>query len=183
MTGRAISHFLKAATSTFAEVIVIDNGSKELFTLSSDNRVKIIKNNDNLGFATAVNQGLELAQGEYILLLNSDVFINTQTLETMIEYAETHSDIGIIGPMMVFPDNSFQPSAGFFPTIGREILRFSKLGKFIPGGTLLYKNILNKNTFLKPVKVDWVSGGCMLIKKEVIEKVGMFDSRYFFLKS
>lgn len=180
MTIKAIESFLTSSQNIEAEVILIDNGSKEPLTSFPDNHVQIIQNNENVGFAKAVNQGLQLSQGDYILLLNSDVLIDKEALEGMIEYAETQSKIGIIGPMMAFPNKSFQPSSGYFPTVLREIFRFSKLGKSISGGTLLYKNKFNKSIFSKPILVDWVSGGCMLIKKQVLEKIGLFDDRYFF---
>ena len=180
MTQKVIETFKEASKNIPYEVIMIDNASNEPAPFSEDSSVCRIMNSENLGFAKAVNQGIKIAGGDYILLLNSDVFINTTTLESLISYFEVDSSIGIIGPLMVFPDGKFQPSAGYMPTWKGELYRFSTLGKYLPGGTLLYKNNLTEPELKEPVPVEWVSGGCVLIKKEVIEKVGLFDENYFF---
>lgn len=180
MTHKVVAGFITAAKKFPHEIIVIDNGSTEILSEFFNEGVTVIKNQHNLGFAAGVNQGLKIVTGDYILLLNSDVFIDEKTIISMINYLENNPSVGIVGPMMVFPKGDFQASAGFFPTIWREILRFSTLGKYISGGTLLYRNKQTEKQFSQPIQVDWVSGGCMLIKKQVVEKIGFFDSRYFF---
>jgi GT2 family glycosyltransferase len=180
MTHKVVASFMVAAKKIDFEVIVIDNASNEILPDFTDERVSLIRNQNNLGFATGVNQGIQVSTGDRILLLNSDVFIDETTLTTLINYIDINPTTGIIGPMMKFPSGDFQASAGFIPTIWREFLRFSTVGKYISGGTLLYKNSQTETQFLKPIPVDWVSGGCMLINKKVIDTVGLLDEQYFF---
>ncbi len=179
MTHKVVNVFCEAAEKIDFEVIVVDNGSSEIIKDFTDTRITLIKNQENLGFAGGVNLGLSKISGEYVLLLNSDVFINQEALLTLINYLENHPEVGIVGPMMKFPKGDFQASVGFLPTAWKEFLRFSTLGKYIPGGTLLYKNYWTDKNFFKPILVDWVSGGCLLTRKKIIETVGGLDEGYF----
>lgn len=180
MTKKAIKHFLAALDGTAAELIVIDNGSTEPFEYAGDSRSRLIRNKTNKGFAAAVNQALSHCQGQYVLLLNSDVLIDSDALHGLVDFAETHPELGAIGPLMKFPDGFFQSSCGFMPSLWSEFLRFSTLGKYLPGGTLFYKNIFTRKTFSKALEVDWLSGGCLLLRGEAMKQVGNLDERYFF---
>lgn len=180
MTHKVVAGFSAAAKKLPHEIIVIDNGSTEILSDFFNEGVTVIKNQHNLGFAAGVNQGLKIATGDYILLLNSDVFIDEVNLTALVNYLETNSEVGIVGPMMKFPSGDFQASAGFIPTLWGELLRFSTLGKYISGGTLLYKNTFTDKQFTHPIIVDWVSGGCLLVKKKVIDAIGLLDEHYFF---
>lgn len=179
MTARALDEFLKASGNLNREIILIDNGSAEPMTYENPS-VVMIKNPENVGFAKAVNQGIALATGEIVLLLNSDVFISEKTLKEMMSHLDSDSRTGIVGPMFLYPNGRFQTSAGRFPTPWSELLRFSMAGKVVTGGTLIYRNPFNRKFFKEPRLVDWVSGGCMLIKRSVIEKIGSLDERFFF---
>jgi len=156
------------------EIIVIDNAS-------SDSSVEMIKNNfkdvilicndKNLGFAKAVNQGFGKAKGDYYLLLNPDTEVKNGAVETLLDFTKTQSDFGVAGGKLINPDGTIQPSCYNLPTLRRAISEFW-FGK--------------KETFekyfpetLKPVEVEAVVGAVMLIPKESIEKVGLFDERYF----
>lgn len=183
MTERCIRTLIKTVDDLIMEIILIDNASqKKLSAQVIENLgVKYIANEKNLGFAGAVNVGLSQAQGEYVLLLNSDIIVSSKSIDTLIQYLENNQKVGIAGPKFIHPDGYIQPSAGFFPTVWREILRFTSLWILLPGSTLLGNNLFTINKFKNnAMLVDWISGGCMLIKKEVIEKVGLFDSKYFF---
>jgi len=180
-TLRAVERLFAAEPKLDIKVILIDNASRELISWpSEDTRVKVIHNKENKGFAAAVNQGIQLSNSEYVLLLNSDMFIDDGCISGLLENFETDKNLGISGPCFVYPDKSFQPSAGYEPTFVKEFFRFSTLGKYFPFGTLIYRTIFNRNFFKKPQRVDWLSGGCMLIKKELIEKIGLLDEVFFF---
>ncbi len=179
-TLKVIEHFRAAEPNLDCHFILIDNGSEPALEWnSSDSSVRFIRNDENKGFAPAVNQGLALAQSDYILLLNSDVFIEAGTISSLIEAATNDIHVGIIGPKLVFPDKRFQPSCGSFPTAWREFFRFSYLGRFFPLETVANKTIFNTGFFTKARTVDWISGACFLIKKELIEKIGVLDDHYF----
>lgn len=166
------------------EIIVVDNASKDgtkkflkdlkiskFLNVYNSIFLNSIFNKVNLGFAKAVNQGIKIAKGDYILLLNPDTRVKTNALEKLLEFAKSHPEAGIIGAKLINPDGSIQPSVYHFPTIKRAVLEFW-LGK---KGT--YEKYAPKTQ--KPTEVEAVTGAVMLIPKKVIQKVGLFDQRYF----
>ena len=177
MTLKALAACRMASEGIDYEVILVDNASTEPFTPPHDDRIIFIRTEKNFGFAGGVNRGLAKAGGEYIVLLNSDVIVPINFSKDLIASLEKNT-ADIVGPRFNYPNGSFQPSCGFFPTIARELIRFSMLGKIIGGGTLIYKNSITAPFFKKAQSVDWVSGGCLLAKREVLSE-GL-DERYFF---
>jgi GT2 family glycosyltransferase len=162
------------------EVIVVDNGSVD-GSIAEINKpkfkarnaklnLKIIENKDNLGFSKAVNQGLRQAKGDKILLLNSDTQLTENSLKNLLEFEETVHP-AVVGSQMLNPDNTVQGSCFFLPTIKRAFLEYwlGKKGYF----SKYYPSV---NT---PVEVEAISGGVMLLPKEIIDKVGLLDERYF----
>jgi GT2 family glycosyltransferase len=157
-----------------AETIVVDNGS-------TDGSVEMIKkefpevipieNHKNLGFAKAVNQGIKCAKGDYILVLNSDTEVKNGALKCLVDFARQHPEAGIVGARLLNPDGSIQPSIYHFPTIFRAIKEFW----FGQKGSYEKYYVIGED----PVSVDAVTGAAMLIPRKTIEKVGLFDERYF----
>jgi MoaA/NifB/PqqE/SkfB family radical SAM enzyme len=92
---------------------------------------------------------------------------------------ELEKNTGICGPQFLYPAGNFQSSFGRFPTAWREWLRFSYLYNIIPGATIAKHTWLKKIDLERPQSVDWLSGGCFLIRRNVIEEVGLFDENYF----
>lgn len=162
------------------EIVVVDNGSTDGSVEEIENfkfkianlhsKFKIVLNKSNLGFAKAVNQGIRQTKGEVILLLNSDTKVKLDALGKLLEF-EKKVRPAIIGLRMLNPDGTIQGSVFNLPTVKRAVEEFW-LGR--------------KNTFLKyaplreePMEVEAVSGGAMAISRQVIEKIGLFDERYF----
>lgn len=185
-TTEAVEDFLAAAEGFDFEVVLIDNASKEVPSWPSASwgeRVKFIYNQKNLGFAGAANQGLLKALGEYVILLNSDALINKKTLTAMLDCLQANDSIGAVGPSFIYPDGSFQTSSGYFPTPWNFTTSFLMLSKILPTGFLLYRNFFNRLSFTSstsPLKVDWLSGGCLLFKKSLIKEIGLLDENFFF---
>jgi hypothetical protein len=171
--------------SLIIEVIVVDNGStdksvEEIKKWWSTTRIrsttgitslKIIENKENLGFAKAVNQSLRQVQGEYILLLNSDIIVKPKAIEKMVEFAKKHQEAGVISGRLLNPNGSIQGSCYQLPTLSRIIKEFwfkgpSVLSKYAPSGKKL-------------IEVEAVTGAVFLIPRKVKELVGFFDERYF----
>jgi len=175
-----INSLLKSGDNFLKEIILVDNNSKdgskryinELTRLRINGlKIRAVLNKKNLGFAKAVNQGIRLAKGKYILLLNPDTQIKKDSLEKLINFAETHPEAGVIGAQLVNPDNSIQPSVYHFPSCWRAILEFwfGKKGtyeKYAPSGS-------------EAIEVDAVTGAAMLIPRKTFEKIGLFNESYF----
>lgn len=182
MTKKVYKTFLNMEKNLDFEIILIDNGSKygidKIFFKKLG--ANIIINNSNLGFAKAVNQGIKKSHSKFILLLNSDVLIDNNAISRALKYMEKDKKIGILGIKLVYPNRKIQPSFGNFPDFWNDFMRFSMLSKIIPGGTLIYKNFFTKSIFKNSHETDWVSGGCMLIRSEVLDQIGFFDENYFF---
>lgn len=175
MTAKCLTAFKENAGDFSYEIILIDNNSEKKVSdkVIKELNLKYIINRENLGFAKAVNQGINAAEGEYILLLNSDVIIEKQTPAKLLAYLEKEKQVGIIGAKFIYPDGRNQISSGRFASFWRELFRFTLLYKILPFG------VFNKD--FKNIRiVDWLSGGFMLIRREVISQVGQFDENYFF---
>lgn len=181
-TERAVAQLLGRASESIREVILIDNGSTSKVRMEhlDNERVRYFMNEGNLGFAAAANQGMRLAQGEVILLLNSDVFVGNGAIEKLAGFLEAHAETGIVGPRMSYPDGSFQVSCGNSFGLWSELIRLSTLYKYLPGGSLLYPNRFNRPFFKQGGQVGYVSGGCLMLKRAVLERIGELDERFFF---
>jgi len=182
MTERVIRRFHECEPALEAEIILIDNNSNSKLaeeTIASLD-VTYIENQENVGFARAVNQGINIATGEYILLLNSDVLIEPGAITELLDFLEEDPAAGVVGPKMVYPDGRAQVSSGYFPNWLREFIRLSTLYKIIPYSTFAKETRLNGNLFVRGGEVDWLSGGCLLIKRTLINQIGVFDGHYFF---
>jgi GT2 family glycosyltransferase len=143
--------------------------------------VQLIENIRNIGFGAAVNKGLACADAPYFMLLNPDTVLSKGFIDKVLEYMSANPDIGILGPKITDFDGSLQESARAFPNgltglFGRK----SPLSFLFPNNTLTKKNLLagshNGKKILEP---DWVSGACMVVRREAMEQVGLIDERFF----
>jgi len=159
------------------EVIVVDNGSRD----GSGNEVKktfsfihLVENEKNLGFAKAVNQGLQKASGRYVLLLNPDTQVKEKAIEGLVSFMETHPRAGISGAQLLNSDGSKQNSIANFPSLATELLNKSFLRWLFP------KKFPGKERdYPEPIEVDSVIGACMVVRRDALEQVGLLDEDYF----
>jgi N-acetylglucosaminyl-diphospho-decaprenol L-rhamnosyltransferase len=156
--------------STF-EIIVVDNASTDdsisLITTNFPD-VHIISNDRNLGFATANNQGIAVAKGRYVLLLNSDTIVLPGVFDEMLRVADLNPQTGVIGPKLLNMDGTLQKSWSSFPSFLSELL-----GKNF---RIRHPVVNIPNTY----DVDWIMGACMLVRAATIQDVGKMDEDYFF---
>lgn len=166
------------------EIIVVDNASVDgsLAGLEDFPGLKLIKNTKNTGFAAACNTGVDAATSDYVLFLNPDSTIEPEALSSMMAVLQQDKQVGMVGAMLCNLDGSEQPGGRrVFPTPRRAFNRafgLSGLGKFFPGlfaDFLLHKDPLPTG----PVIVEAISGACMLVKREAIKDVGLWDEGYF----
>ena len=159
------------------EIMVVDNGAidgtqpaiKKLQTIMKN--LFLIENKQNLGYSRANNQGMEKAQGEYIILLNSDTIVKKGALGKLMKFAQKTKNAGVIGPKLLNIDGSLQPSCFHFPTIRNAICEYwlgekGLFEKYAPEGK-------------KPATVDALVGAAFLITPKALKKVGLLDERYF----
>lgn len=165
------------------ELIVIDNASTDdsvIRTKKNFPDIRLIQNKHNLGFASANNQGILLAKGEYVLLLNSDTKIGYDTLIKLLIKAKSDPQIVAVGGKLLNPDGSIQPSTGYFPNLLRVMAWMCFIDDLPILSSLIHPyHIGDKKIYKKCQSVDWVSGACILVKKEAIKKAGMLDEKIF----
>lgn len=166
-----------------SEVIVVDNASVDE---SNEKVVKefpqviLLANKENVGFAKANNQGIHKAKGEYVLLLNSDTEVKKDTLRHLLNSARLEKNLGVLGGKLFNMDGTIQFSLGFFPSISRVFFWMSFLDDIPLLSSLLTSYHIERESFYdRSHEVDWVSGACFLIRKEVGKKVGLFDENIF----
>lgn len=177
LTTDCLKSIEKEGSKIKIEVLVVDNnssdGSKEALRDFKTDKFKFIAifNESNDGYAKANNQGIKLAKGKYILLLNSDTLVHKNSLGELVNFAERTSDAGVVGAKLLNIDGSLQSSCYNFPTIKNAILEYflGKKGlfdKFAPKGK-------------SPTTVDALVGAAFLITPKAKRKVGILDERYW----
>jgi len=179
------------------EVMVVDNGSSDnsvRMIREEFPQVKLIENRENLGFARANNQAIRQSGARYLLLFNPDTSFKAGSPHKMIKFMDDHPDVGILGCKILNTDGTIQPSNSSFPNLFTEFLRAFQVKKLIPGAGLREKigqkwsGMLGSTLreYLRVYwdserirEVDWVSGACLLIRRGVIEEVGLLDENFF----
>ena len=140
----------------------------------------------NIGFSRSINQGIEKAQGKYLLIMNADTRIDAETtIQEMINYLEKNPEIGLLGPKLLNIDGTWQQSFFRFYDPISLLCRRTLLGK-LPWfknflNHFLMKDILERGVVQnnKPIPVDWLMGSVLLTKRDVVNKVGLLDERFF----
>lgn len=166
------------------EVIVLDNASSDgsaQMIAKKHPWVTLIESKTNTGFSRGNNMAFSLSKFPIVLFLNSDVYVEQDSLAKALEYFK-NPNCDVLGPKLVFGDGSFQPSAGNLPTPLNTI--FWILGVSLIPGIREFTNPFHPNYqsfFASPTVVPcgWISGAFLMIKRSVFEKVGGFDEKIF----
>ncbi len=179
------------------EIIVVDNASSDDSTkmLKDDFKdVRLIASKVNGGFAYANNLGIKESLGRYVFLLNSDTIVLKDVMEKMIGYMDENETIGMLGPKLLNKDLTHQTSISGFPTFKREVYHMYKLKNVLKiplvksffvkfGGAFGSKDVQqymkNYQSIEEPEEVQVLVGAALLIRRQVIEEIGMLDERYF----
>lgn len=171
------------------EVTVVDNASQDSTREMIGHefpKVRLIANKKNLGFAKGCNVGLRVILAEKradaILLLNADTILQGRAVEEMISYLEERPDVGAVGPALILPGGKFQTgAAGYLPSAATGFYYFFSLSKMFPRkfkGLFLDQTLSAKRG--EAVEVDWLSGACLLTRRDTVERIGFLDESYFF---
>jgi N-acetylglucosaminyl-diphospho-decaprenol L-rhamnosyltransferase len=179
LLANCLNTLLQNSQGLELEIIVVDNastdGSPEMLRRLFP-QVQILTSHENVGFARANNQGMQSSRGRYTLLLNSDAFIQPGALRALVGLADTEPQAGLVGAQLLNPDGSFQASHTAFPTLWREFLILSGLGRLIFGPWYPSHEPEEEKG---PHVVDYVEGACMLVRREAFVAVGGLDEDYF----
>ncbi len=176
------SSFQLPTSNLQIEVIVVDNASSDGSVAMVEQefpQVKLIANRENLGFTVGNNQGIAASQGRYILLLNPDTEVVGDALATMVEYMDEHPIVGVLGPQLLNPDGSIQSSRRRFPTMATAFLESTILQQWFPNNAVLRRYYVLDRPDNDVQEVDWVTGACLMVRREAIEEVGMLDEGFF----
>lgn len=150
------------------EFIFVDNGSNDgtVQYLSTVKNARIIANKENKGFSGGCNQGLKIARGKYIVLLNNDTIVTNGWLTRMVWWLEKDPTIGVVGPRsnMVLPEQSINPEQ-YKASSSLQIEKFATKW--------------SKERAQTGNEISRISGFCMFFRKELIDKIGGFDPRFF----
>jgi GT2 family glycosyltransferase len=160
------------------EIFLVDNGSKDgspTAVRTTFPQVKLILNDTNQGFARAVNQALNQAEGRYIVLLNSDARLREGAVQALVAFMEDNPDVGIAGGQLINADGSLQNSIAPFPSLATELLNRRLLRTLFPGQ---YPGKEREYPF--PIDVDSLVGACIIVSRKAIDDVGNLDEEYFF---
>ncbi len=173
----------RSQTKFTYEVIVYDHGSTDgsLEMLETDyQEVKLIKGGD-VGFAAANNEGLKISTGRYVVLLNADTEISEDTIETMVSFMDSRSDIGVAtGKLVLAVSGKLDPACRrSFPTPWVSFTRFSGLSKLFPKSATFNRYNMEYLSEDDEYEIDSCSGAFQMSRREVVNKIGLLDDTFY----
>jgi len=183
---RFLEHCLKSLVrnnSVRREIIVVDNASHD----ETPARIKehypecqLLENNRNVGHVSAVNQGIKQAQSDYIMILDADTVLPAAALSQIVEFMSANSTASIVAPRLVNADGTIQETARSFPRFLNAVFgRQSYLTRIFPNNRFVQDYLMRKyRDQQEHFEVHWVSSGCMVFRKELVERIGLWDTNY-----
>lgn len=171
-----------AKLSIHYEIIVVDNASGDTsvdVVRHEFPNVNLIVSPVNGGFAAGNNLGLRAARGEFVIIMNPDLAVFPGVIENLVDYMRQHKEVGLLAPQLRSPDGTVQVSAYRFPSLGIAMLRRTPLGKLPWGRRKLRSYLMLDADLTSTHAVDWVLGGCMVVRRSALERVGLLDERFF----
>jgi hypothetical protein len=181
LTLEALGSFLPARDLN-VEVVVVDNASTDGSAGAIEAAfpdVRVVRNARNLGFAGGVNVGLRASRHPLVLLLNPDTRVLGDAIARLVDYADAHPVAGIVGPRVLNEDGSIQASRFLFPSLLNQVLSATYLYQLLPGSRVFNRERLGGRDAATPELVDAVSGCCFLVRRSVLDAVGMLDESFF----
>lgn len=160
------------------DVTVVDNASADGSTdmvRQCFPEVRLIENRRNVGFAHANNQGIRRSNGRLILLLNPDTEVQAGALQALTNFLDGQPRAGAVGPRLLNPDGSLQPSCHPTPTLAREFWRLFHLDAIYPYA----RYPMHRWDQDTPRRVDVIQGACLLLRRDALDQVGLLDEDYF----
>jgi hypothetical protein len=167
-----------------AEVFVVDNASADSSAdmVSKDFPwVKLIANADNRGFAAGNNQVLRTCTGNMVLLLNPDTEVQPGAISTLMRFLEEHTAAGVVAPQLLNTDRSIQRSCRKFPTFSGMLFELLGFSRMFPNNPKFREYKMLDWNHDDERQVDQPEGACLLIRRKVLDEVGLLDEEFFML--
>jgi len=171
LTSNCINSIIFNTKEISYEIILVDNNSVEPEVISYEDlfpSIKVVRLKENGGFAKGNNAGIRVAEGNYLLLLNSDTLLKENSIKITYDYLKKYPKVGVVSARLIFPDGTHQSVAQRFPSIRYQLIELFRLQKFLPrhiGGKLLLGSFFNHkyNT-----AVDWVWATYFMFPKKIL---------------
>ncbi len=184
LLSRCLSSLKPELAGIESEVFLVDNhsadGSADMVAREHP-WVSLIANDENLGFAAANNQALKLSRGQCVLLLNPDTEVGATAISHLLSFLQEHPQAGVVAPQLLNSDGTIQRSCREFPTFLGMSFELLGLSRLFPDREVFrrYKMLdFDHNT---QMQVDQPEGACLLLRRQVIDEIGMLDEGYFML--
>lgn len=162
------------------EVIVVDNastdGSRELVEKQFP-QLTLIRNSSNERFAKPNNDAMKTARGRYLFLLNNDAILQPGSLESLLAYMESHHEVGMVGPQLLNPDGSIQPSCLGFMSLRTHLFDMLALDRLFPRSPFFASMPMTYFDHATEREVDHVMAAALLVRVEAVRQVGLMDER------
>jgi N-acetylglucosaminyl-diphospho-decaprenol L-rhamnosyltransferase len=186
--GAELRHALAALAAALADVrwegVVVDNASTDGSAAAVNGfaaHVRLVRNAENVGFARGINRGAAQTSAPLLLVINPDCRLQAGALAAMTRELEARPRCAIAGPRVLDPDGAVQGSARGDPDMLTGLFgRTSRLRRLLPWLSVSRRNVADELAAMgQSMSVDWVSGACMLIRRQAFDEAGGFDERYF----
>lgn len=163
------------------EVIVVDNASVDgsAHDLSPRDGLVVTFNDRNVGFAAANNIALNVATGDYYLLLNPDTVVCGNAIDDLLDVMEGDARLGAVGPRLLSSDRAVTPSCSRFPILRNIATECLGLSRLLPKSSLFARTIMTFWDHASDADVDVICGACLLLRREAVEDVGVLDEQFF----
>jgi N-acetylglucosaminyl-diphospho-decaprenol L-rhamnosyltransferase len=174
-----LSSLKQAAGRCELQVIVVDNSSADRSVeIAEGFGATVIANPNNPGLSAAINQGAAVARGQWLLLLNPDTQLEDRSIELLVDRAAGHPRIGAVGPNIAQLDGATYPTGRRFPSLAMGALH-ALLAPVWPSNPATRRYLMDDMDRSVAQDVDWVSGSCMLIRRDAFTELSGFDAGYF----
>jgi len=179
---KSLSSLIATSAEIDAEIIVVDNashdGSADMVAAEFP-QARLIRAPQNLGFAGGNNLGRAAARGEFLVLVNSDAFIEPGALQLGLQQMRRYPQVGLAGGLLVGRDQRPEPSARRFPSPLNDLLSLTGLAARYPHSRFFGRFDRTWANPREPARVDWVPGAFCIIRQSALEQIGFFDERFF----
>lgn len=171
------------------EILIIDNHSEDHTKKTIEDyfhdhpkenlTFNLIKNTVNFGYTKAVNQGMKLANSQFILLLNPDTMVSDNAIDLMVQFLSNNPQTGAVAPQLQYPDGEIQPSCRRFPCYRYVVFEMLGLSYLFPRSKIFNGWKMGDFDFKSMRQVQQPQGSCLMIPQKVKGDIGFLDERFF----